>query len=117
MCFFDVFVGEVEHDVLLLCHLDPSFWSLIFPCLSGSPKIKHDWPSKPNVLGAYLPSLGPVDWDLYGELRPVTPWENICFVIILPCVGHSLKALGLDYDTSPPLLLVLWFLLYIFSCT
>ena len=27
MCFFDVFVGEGEHEVLLLHHLDPS------PCL------------------------------------------------------------------------------------
>ena len=25
MCFFDVFVGEGEHDILLSCHLDPSF--------------------------------------------------------------------------------------------
>lgn len=28
MCFFDVFVGEGELDVLLLCHLDPSSMSL-----------------------------------------------------------------------------------------
>ena len=24
MCFFDVFVGEGERNILLLCHLDPS---------------------------------------------------------------------------------------------
>ena len=24
MCFFDAFVGEGEHNVLLICHLDPS---------------------------------------------------------------------------------------------
>ena len=32
--FFDVFVGEGEHNVLLLCHLDPS--SAIVPLLIGA---------------------------------------------------------------------------------
>ena len=44
-------------------------------------------------------------------------WENLCNAIILQFVGHSPRAMGLDYVMGLFFVLILsWFLLYVFSC-
>ena len=56
------------------------------------------------------PGLGSLTWG--SELSLL--WENLCNIIILQFVGCPPRGMGLDYITS--LHILLWFLLYIFSC-
>ena len=82
---------------------------------SASLENKHHWPSKPNILGAHLPSAGPLGWA--GQCRAQTPCflrKTSAIVLIFLFVGCPL---GDVYTTFLPLLLISsWCLLYIFSC-
>ena len=75
-------------------------------------------PSKPDVLGAHLPSAGPLSWGAqYRAQMLCSLGRTSAIVIILLSVGRLTREVGLDYTMSPPLLPIsLWFLIYIFSC-
>ena len=80
-------------------------------------KVRPHWPSKPNVLGAHLPSAGPLGWGAQcGAWTPCSLWRTSTIVTILPFMDRQPQDMGLDYTVSPPLLpILLWFCLYIFS--
>ena len=56
------------------------------------------------------PGLGSLMWGSDLSLL----WENLCNIIILQFVGHPPRGYGFACIVSLPLLL--WFLLYVFSC-
>ena len=62
--------------------------------------------------GTHLPGAGPPCW---GAQTPHSLGRTSAIVIILPLSFSG--GVGLDYIASPPLLLILlWFLLCVFSC-
>ena len=70
---------------------------LYFPQPSGSPQIKHCWPSKPNVPGACLPSSGPPGWGArYRAQTPCSLGRTSASVMILPFAGRPPGDVGLD---------------------
>ena len=56
MCFFDVFVGESGHNILLLCHLDPSDMLIFFFFFLGLHQGHMEVPRLGVELKLHLPS-------------------------------------------------------------
>ena len=80
--------------------------------VSNSPLTKPCWSSKPDILGAHLPSGG----AQCGARTPHFSGRISAILIILPFVDHPPRGLGLDRTASLPLLpVLLCFLLYNFS--
>ena len=50
-----------------LCFLQPSNSPIFYSC----------WPSKPEVLEAFLPYAGCLGWEPYLGVRTLTPWEEL----------------------------------------
>ena len=89
----------VPESVRLLC--TPFKSGVSFPQPSGSSKRKPHWPSKPNVLGAHLPSAEPLGREVQcGAWTPHSLGRTSAIVIILQFVGHlwgwGLWAAGAD---------------------
>lgn len=91
--------------------------SLCYLWSSSSLQHKPRGFSKPNVLRAYFPSQDSWLRDPSVGSDTSLPGEDFIFVIFLPFVGHLPKDVGPDCTASlPPILINLWFLLYVFSC-
>ena len=67
-----------------------------FTQLSDSPESKSHWPSKPKILGVFLPGARLSDWGI-----PL----SFAIVIIIPLVSYPYQGMGFDSTTFPPLLL------------
>ena len=78
-------------------------WSTSFPQPCGSPESKPQWPSKPNVLRAYLPRAGHRDRGARGGSPISLTWGRTSATIISNLfVGCSPGAVGLDHTTPLP---------------
>ena len=89
---------------------DPGVCEILHAQPSGSPVCMSHWPSKPDILGACLPSEGPQAGELDVGLGPLTPWgEPLQSWLSWGCESWL-------YCVSALLPILLWFLLYVFCC-
>ena len=66
------------------------------------PKSTPHWPSKPNILGSFLPSAEPLGWGAQcGAQTPCSLGRTCAVIIILPFVGCPPPGMGLDFTISP----------------
>lgn len=80
-----------------------------FPKPSSSPEHRPHWFSKPDVIGAYLPIVGPLGWGaIHGARNPRSSRGTCRVVISLLLVGCHTGGLGSDWTmpfTLPPILI------------
>lgn len=91
-------------------------YSLWFLLPSGSPRHKFHLFSKPDVLGAHLSIVGPMDWIVQCAVWTIYPsWRSSVVVISLLWVTMWRYGSWLDYVSAPHIYLNLAFFLYVRS--
>lgn len=88
-----------------------------FPLSICSPKYKSFWFLKPDILWAYLPNAGLLDWRAHVAIKTIF-WEEVFNLTFLLFVNHQPSLWVLTLLSLFLLLLpFLCFCHYIFSCT
>ena len=65
---------------------------------------KPHWPSKPNILEACLPGVGPLGWGAQCGAQTPHSLERTSAIVTFLFVGHLPEYIGLDYTMSQPFL-------------